>query len=1076
MFHTKKTKKSSGKNKILVLVVLFSLLFTLGAENFFTSQDGVVSTNPSRILPRASDFWVNTSITIDATATTHDTHSGNWTWASDQDWCTGIGNVDQPYLIENMTFVANPSSNGLLINNSVGIYFTIQNCTFTNALSSGYAGLQLDNTDNGTIIGCNVSNNHRGIYFKENCNYNTVAFNDVNISSFIGVDIFNNCNYNNISYNTVTHADYSSWDYGQGIYLRTDCNYNYITYNNLSANDEGIKLSGNCNDNQILNNNISKSNFEGLYIDSGSSYNEIRYNLVDDNYYGIYVDNADENEISFNMVQNNEKNGIWLIVADNNTIFNNTLYNNGFSNLVNSAGILLSLSNFNTVFNNTADGSNLVSTFASNNTFSENTFSRGGLAKYNGMWLTDNSDNNTLINNMITGYSSNIRVYLSRENHIIDNTVIDGNNFGLSLSSAHNSTLTGNVIVNCGKGIDVGGSDNVTISKNQITGSIKADICLTSSEYLILSENSMENKGMDIYDIYHNQIDTSNTVGGKPIYYYEDQDNLYLDGNIMTDLAQLFMVNSTNSTITNFDIHQKSIGLYFDRCASLNILNNNVSENLGEGLHLIGVNDSNIESNIFNNNTNGIYYEGEYAPTFDEENPDFDLLSGNNVFSNNYICYNTVEGFEGEYGHHDNFSSNIIMHNGYNGIYFYCEYFASLTDNIVSNNSEQGILLSDSMNCSITNNTIQFNLYEGICLDYSSDTAVHANQISENELGGILISGSYGCDILDNELISNLDFGLYCEDADDAIISGNSFWGTNGTGVYLDSDSEENLIYYNDFLDNIVHAEDYGALNEWFLGTVGNYWDNYTGTDADNDGIGDQPYDISGTADSQDLYPMLDLFDPTIEAGDDCLIAADSPHTLSWVVSDSHPDMYYITRNGSIIQSPDSWTNGTISYDISADSLTDGTYVFTLWINDTNSNLNFASILVTVDSIAPTITSPENLTISPDFSSVLVNWTLADLHPGEYSISFNGSVVVPFTTWTNGVITYNLSIADLPPGNYTLTITVRDLVGNENTYDIIIVIEEEDQTGNAGLIVGLVILGVGIAGIAGFVIYKTKRG
>ncbi len=195
-------------------------------------------------------------------------------------------------------------------------------------------------------------------------------------------------------------------------------------------------------------------------------------------------------------------------------------------------------------------------------------------------------------------------------------------------------------------------------------------------------------------------------------------------------------------------------------------------------------------------------------------------------------------------------------------------------------------------------------------------------------------------------------------------------------------------------------------------------------------------------------------------------------------MTDSHPDEYYITRNGSIIQSPDSWTNGTISYEISADSLTDGTYIFTLWMNDTNSNQNSASILVTVDSIAPTITSPDNLTLSPDGSSVLINWTLADLHPGEYSISFNGSVVVPFTTWTNGELTYSLNITDLPPGNYTLVITVRDLVGNENTYEIIIMIEEqeEEQTGNTGIIIATVILGVGIVGIAGYVFYFSKRG
>ncbi|MHA1522534.1 MAG: NosD domain-containing protein [Promethearchaeota archaeon] len=1049
----------------------------MGAENFFSSENGVVSTIPSKILPHASDYWENTSITIDATAEDHTTHTGNWTWAVAQDWCSGSGTVDQPYLIENMTFVADVDSNGLLINNSVGIYFTIQNCTFTNAISSSYAGLQLDNTDNGTIIGCNVSNNHRGIYFKENCNYNTVAFNDVNISSYVGIDIINNCNYNNISYNTVNHTDSSSYYYGQGIYLRNDCNNNSIMYNILSANDEGIKLSSNCNNNQIKENQIFKSyNDYGIYILS-STNNEIQYNLVDDNQYGIYIHDADENEISFNTIQNNEKDGIRLYLADNNTIFNNTLDNNSLSRLSNFAGIVLGSSHFNNVFNNTAFQSNFYMLSASNNTIVDNTFIRGGSIRANGMYLNDDSDNNSLIHNTIIGYPFNIKTRDSRGNQLIDNTLIDGTSSGFELSSSYNSTLTGNVIINSGIGIEVSSSNNITISENQITGSSQSDITLSRGDYHILTENTMENKGMDIEDIYHNQIDTSNTVGGKSIYYFEDQDNMYLDGNIMTDLAQLFVINSTNSTITNFDIHQKSIGLYFDHCASLNILNNNVSENLGDGLRLIGVNDSSIDSNIFDNNNIGIYYSGEEAPTFEDENPDFDLLSGNNVYSNNSICHNRAEGIIGEYGHHDNFSSNIIMHNGYSGIYFYYpEYFAFVTDNIISNNSQEGIVLSESMNCSIGDNVIQFNLDAGIYLDGSSNTTIHANQISENELGGILIDDSYGCDILENELIGNFDFGLSCEDADDTIISGNRIKATNGTGVYLDSDSGVNVIYNNDFIDNILHAEDNGTLNEWFLGTVGNYWDNYTGTDGDGNDIGDQPYNISGSAGSQDDYPIVDHLGPAVEAGDNCLINGDDLYTISWIVADVHPDLYNLTRDGAVIVSPTSWTNGTILFDIVAGSLTDGTHTFTLWLNDSSGNQNSASILVTVDSIAPTITSPENLTISPDSSSVLVNWTLTDLHPGEYSISFNGTVVVPFTAWTNGVITYNLNNTDLPPGNYTLVITVRDLVGNENTYEIIIVIKEEVQPGNAGMVIAIVILGVGIAGIAGFVIYRSKRG
>lgn len=41
---------------------------------------------------------------------------------------------------------------------------------------------------------------------------------------------------------------------------------------------------------------------------------------------------------------------------------------------------------------------------------------------------------------------------------------------------------------------------------------------------------------------------------------------------------------------------------------------------------------------------------------------------------------------------------------------------------------------------------------------------------------------------------------------------------------------------------------------------LGNYWDDYTGTDADNDGIGDTPYRIY-YSDINDEYPLMERFE-----------------------------------------------------------------------------------------------------------------------------------------------------------------------------------------------------------------------
>ena len=42
---------------------------------------------------------------------------------------------------------------------------------------------------------------------------------------------------------------------------------------------------------------------------------------------------------------------------------------------------------------------------------------------------------------------------------------------------------------------------------------------------------------------------------------------------------------------------------------------------------------------------------------------------------------------------------------------------------------------------------------------------------------------------------------------------------------------------------------------------VGNYWDDYEGTDAEGDGIGDTHYSIYSKSDESDDYPLMKLFE-----------------------------------------------------------------------------------------------------------------------------------------------------------------------------------------------------------------------
>ena len=58
-------------------------------------------------------------------------------------------------------------------------------------------------------------------------------------------------------------------------------------------------------------------------------------------------------------------------------------------------------------------------------------------------------------------------------------------------------------------------------------------------------------------------------------------------------------------------------------------------------------------------------------------------------------------------------------------------------------------------------------------------------------------------------------------------------------------------------LNELIVSKVYTYDGTAYTNYVGNYWDDYEGTDAEGDGIGDQHYSIDSKEDESEDYPLM---------------------------------------------------------------------------------------------------------------------------------------------------------------------------------------------------------------------------
>jgi parallel beta-helix repeat protein len=243
-------------------------------------------------------------------------------------------------------------------------------------------------------------------------------------------------------------------------------------------------------------------------------------------------------------------------------------------------------------------------------------------------------------NTIIDGDGTGSVVFLNAHNVSIAGFTVRNGFFGINMNHASNCTINGNRITSNKKAIMLGGeglliqaSNNNTISNNVIDANevhaINLDqssqnmivdnllaangrgMLLTNCRHSVLRDNNMTGNvynfgvcGGAPIDFVHD-IDTSNVVDEKPIYYLVDRNDLIMNPSTFSNVGYLAVINSNNITIRELDLANNYQGILFANTSESSIEHVTASHNL-LAVQLVFSSNNTISNNLMRPSAAGV--------------------------------------------------------------------------------------------------------------------------------------------------------------------------------------------------------------------------------------------------------------------------------------------------------------------------------------------------------------------------------------------------------------------------------------------------------------------------------------
>lgn len=689
-------------------------------------------------------------------------------------------------------------------------------------------------------------------------------------------------------------------------------------------------------------------------------------------------------------------------------------------------------------------------------------------------------DNGQLIENNISNNYHGIFLKSSDNNLVSMNTIGDNDGNGVYLfSTVNNTILNNNITSNYQNGIFC---DRVNrrnrIEHNNIMYNyhgINFDREYGDCEYNeILFNTISENRMYGITFVNFRQFYYGNITGN--FITYNLGNGIYIKGGVHN-------THFINNTIS----HNQEIGINLDYwslrgCDNNIIERNTINNHSNYGIRSYQGHNNEIIHNNFNDNEIGVWLARSDNNLIAKNT----IINGSCAFYNaqNYWCNYTENkmincGFFFTAGHDWDITTRIDSNNLVNGksLYFYVG--QSNLGAINFSNAGQ-IILYDCNSSLITDLNLTRGTMGVFLLNCFNITISNTN-LSNNRVWGLLLSSSNNNTIMKN-IINNINGnanppifgastgGIKFNSGDHNKIFENEITRNSNYGVYVGSSSQKNVIYLNNFTENLKNVKNYGVINQWDNGSVGNYWSDYGGKDINDNGIGDSSYNIDEYG--NDNFPIY---------WDAPLIQINSPNTNesfeknpSFTISvvEGIADTIWYSLDSGITNITIAGMTGVIN-DTEWFGFSNGPIDIRFYANDSKGYISNSHVQITKVSNPPDLefTSPTlnqvfdespptfSITIS-DVSPVVARWYTIDNGINYYNFT-GGTGVIDTVAWKN-----------IPEGEVTLICYAMDNLGNIGNESITIIKELEPET----LIPSYnIYLTIGITTIISLVLTKKQR-